>query len=806
MYGFMASAALLSVATACSDANDPQDSSLGKIDLLVDLDGEALEASGGGRSDFDPDVNITVDDLKLTLTPSYGDNVYTWNSIADFDVSKQFPVGDYTLAASYGNIEDEGFAKPYFYGETTFKVKENQTTTVALTARLANSMVLVQASEAFTGYFSDASFTIHSAEGEYLPYEVDETRPVYVRPGQVTLTANVTTPTGQSVSLEAASFTALPQCRYTVNVDVNNGSAGEAVLTISYTDETTPQYVEIDLTDELLNAPAPEITAEGFDPETTYTIIDGLPEGLAPAMTIIARNGLAGVTMTTQSVSLLAAGWPAEIDLLTASDTQQQLLSELGLKAVGLYKNPDKMAVVNLSGVLNNIYYVKDATEENTISFVVKDKMGKLSEVTTLNITTSPIEVTVGQPVSALPTFETSLTVPVTYNGSNINNVSLYIKNNRGTFDKVEGVTYENVGEGVYNATLTVPSDDKDVVLYAKCKDVTSPTITIVREKINFTLTVNDNNVFAKYAVVNVLANGESATSVPSSVKIQIAKSDGNYENATYSYLGGDKVKIQGLTGGTLYHARVFYNNEATESVDFTTENATTLENGQLENWENNPVTAGNVSADLWSCSNWATLNEKTTSALNRNTKYSGLSSTCRDDNGRTGYGALIRSVGYGCSAGSSSTGIGAANTNASAYSQGELYLGSYEDAPNYGMEFASRPSSLSFWYKYSPISDDLGYAEITVYDDSNNVLATKNVSLQSASEYTQTTLSLDYPENANKAAKISVVFRSTNDTANHLTSAYIPKNSTSNVLGGVTLTDYFVGSQLYVDDIELIY
>ena len=805
LYGLMSTALVLSVATACSDDKDHPGSQSGTLDLTVDLDVNALNASEGERSRATAD-EITVDDLALTLTPKSGGQSRTWASINDFDKTEQFPVGDYTLAVSYGDPDVEGFDRPYYYGSTDFRIREDQTTPVAVTAALANAMVKVEASDAFKSYFTEAAFTIQSNNGAVIDYPLEETESAYFKAGEVNVIANVTKPNGVSGSLTVASFEAQPRYSYTVKADINGG-AGDATLVISYNDATESVVVEIDLTDELLNAPAPEVNAKGFDPQETYTIVDGLPEGLSPVLDIIARNGLAGIAVTTQSPSLIAAGWPAEIDLMKADAAQQQLLESLGLTARGVYRNPDKLAVVDLSGVVNNIYYVADASTDNKITVVAKDKLGKLAEPVTLSITTLPIEIAIEQPLSPLPTFETSLTVPVKYNGSNIDNVSIFLKNSRGTFSKVDDVKFAKSGDGVYDATFAVPADDKDVVLYAQCKGVASATITIVREKMSFTLSVNANNVFAKSAVLNVLANGQAATSVPKSVKIQVAKSGGNFEEIAYSTLGGDQIKIEGLTAGTDYQARVFYNDEATEAVDFATEQALTLTNSGLESWENNPKTAGSVSADLWSLDGWATLNAVSTSKLNSATQYSGLSSTCREDGGRSGYGALIRSVGYGCTAGSASTGIGAGNTNATNYSQGELFLGSYSEGANYGIDFASRPAALSFWYKYTPVSDDLGYAEITVYDASNNVIATKNIALESATSYTRVNVALDYPAGAAKAAKLSVIFRSTNDVANHLNNTYIPKNSQSNgFLGGVTLTDYFVGSQLYVDDIELVY
>lgn len=820
MYGLMSSALVLSIATACSDDNFGPGSGDGAIDLSVGLDCEALNASGVGRSRADGD--ITVSDLALTLTPNFGGSVRTWPSVDQFDSQEPIPVGDYTLSVSYGDLDTEGFGHPYYYGETNVKVRENETTPVSVTATLANSMVKVQTSEAFRNYFSEASFTIHSAGGDYIDYPLDETESAYFKPGQITIIANVTKPNGVGGSLEAASFTALPRYSYTVNVDINGG-AGDAKLVITYNDETTEEVVEIDVTDELLNAPAPALTPEGFDPEATYTIIDGLPAGLNPELTVMARNGLAAVTMTTKSASLLALGWPAEIDLMQASESQQAALANLGLNVRGLYRNPDKMAFLDLKDVVNNIYYVKDAAQENSITFIVKDKLGKLSEIVALNVTTSPIEVSVGQPASPLPTFEPSLTVPVTYNGSNINNVSIYIKNNRGTFDKVENVTYAKTGDGTYTATFAVPADDKDVVIYAKCKDVTSSTVTIVREKIAFTLGVNSNNVFAKNAVLNIMANGATATNVPSSVKVQIATT-GDFSNTTYTFLGNGLLRIDNLAPSTAYKARIFYNNEATAECSFTTEAATQLPNPGMESWYTS------ASGSNWSrqypgtdeSTVWGTNNPMTTSP-GSNYAYRTISGTIQSGDAFAGSSAaLIRTVAWGSNNNGRAPG-GLISSTVQYVDAGLLHLGTSRSARpsdytgisgnvntddlDCGLAFTSRPAALSFRYKYLPKNEaDKGFAEIWVKDASGNTIAQKTVALDAATSYQQATLNLSYNANVAKGAKIYVRFQSTNDASLlNKGNDYITYPS-SGLLTGPSASEGHIGSQLYVDDIELVY
>ena len=807
LYGLMSTALVLSVATACSDDKDQPGSQSGTLDLTVDLDVNALNASEGERSRATAD-EITVDDLALTLTPKSGGQSRTWASINDFDKTEQFPVGDYTLAVSYGDPDVEGFDRPYYYGSTDFRIREDQTTPVAVTAALANAMVKVEASDAFKSYFTEAAFTIQSNNGAVIDYPLEETESAYFKAGEVNVIANVTKPNGVSGSLTVATFEAQPRYSYTVKADINGG-AGDATLVISYNDATESVVVEIDLTDELLNAPAPEVNAKGFDPQETYTIVDGLPEGLSPVLDIIARNGLAGIAVTTQSPSLIAAGWPAEIDLMKADAAQQQLLEGLGLKARGVYRNPDKLAVVDLSGVVNNIYYVADASTDNKITVVAKDKLGKLAEPVTLSITTLPIELLIQQPTDAVTAFDTEVTIPVSYNGSNINNVEFYIKNPRGTFDKISGVVFSAVSTGQYNAIIPIEASSKDVVVYAKCKGATTPAVTITK------VATVETNAFAKYAYINV-GSLPGATADISAAKIQLA-STGSYTDVNFTEATDGYVKIDGLSANSDYRMKIFYNDKLIAATRFETEAPTQLDNSGMENWATG--NSGNNWQEKFAGTStttvWGTNNSMTTSE-GSNLAYCRISGTIDTSDGHTGTAALIRTVGWG----SGNTASGSVTTGVMKYADaGLLHLGATRtsrpsgfsdragslntDDLNPGIAFSSRPSALTFWYKYSPKnSADKGFAEIWVKDATGQILAAKSIDLGSTGTYTQVTLPLDYSSSAAKAAKIYVRFQSTNDTS------YLVKSSSNfsapnfgNLSNGT-----YLGSQLYVDDIELVY
>ena len=166
---------------------------------------------------------------------------------------------------------------------------------------------------------------------------------------------------------------------------------------------------------------------------------------------------------------------------------------------------------------------------------------------------------------------------------------------------------------------------------------------------------------------------------------------------------------------------------------------------------------------------------------------------------------ALIRTVGWG----SGSTG-GGSESIIKRLTPGELYLGDCVNLePKYGIDFASRPTGFSFDYKYETKSgsDDKFVAEIVVYARDGSVIATAQLpegSCGSNASWSKAEVRLNYSSNAgrNKAAKLCIRFKSSSSTNKDYLEANLMKYPPfANLSDGES-----VGSQLYIDNVELIY
>lgn len=806
IYGVLSSALLIAAGSSCSDDYNPGGGTSGKINPQLDLDVNAItsRSTSAGR-DASP---VSVNDLKLRLSSTDGSFVKEWNSIADFDNNELFKVGTYTLEAIYGDVEDEGFEKPYYYASTQLTVKENKVTQVSMNAQLSNSMVSIATTEAFRSYFTNYSFQAHAEGGDYVNFTSTETRPGYLRPGKVTVTADVTKPNGLSATLEAAVFVAEPKHHYTVTVDVNNGQAGDAQLVITYDDMLSQEDVYIDLSDEILSAPAPAVIAQGFEAGTTATVIEGSSDAAAPAFFINAEGGIKSVVLSTRSTSLIEQGWYNEIDLAAATPAQQSKLKSLGLDVKGLFGNIGQMAQIDLSGVLSHIRYLEGSDNVSEFTVVAKDNYSKVSDPLTFSVKVEPIVIGLSEDVTPSVGAST-MTVALTYNGTDVaRNVKIQYKNLRGTWSDATITKVTEVSDNNYIVEIDgIPADDTTVTLRAVAAGKESDEVTIAKG--GFSIASTPNDMFATRARIVPTYFDDELEAAASSVKYEISEDGSNFTAVSHTMDSDGSSWLAGLPSGKNLTVKATINGKIAKT-EITTEEAAQLPNSKMEewwmarsggNWQFYYAFAEGTEASMQA---WDTINEETTSEPGSGTfggaAYKALSSTKPDASGHDGQCALIRTVAWG--SGNTAAGSISAVDHISA---GQLYLGKFNaigQTPNYGYHFTSRPVSLSFWAKYqAQKSDDYGSAEIRVLDASGNEICSNSIDISTDhGNWEIFTMPLQYPVNAPKAASIVVIFKSTAHP-NGATKDYIKLPGFAAGKGTEV-----IGGQLYIDDINLTY
>lgn len=164
----LASAGLL--AAGCSTENDTEATGYGTLSVSctadTSIDTASAEASGTPEA---PAAGA----FSLTVTGETG--TQKWDTLTEFEQSETvFRMGSYTVAIAHGDPDAEGAGKPYYYAEQKIEVLPRRTVNADLTATVANSQVVIRATEQFLAYFHDARFTVTTASGNEFAFTLTD--------------------------------------------------------------------------------------------------------------------------------------------------------------------------------------------------------------------------------------------------------------------------------------------------------------------------------------------------------------------------------------------------------------------------------------------------------------------------------------------------------------------------------------------------------------------------------------------------------------------------------------------------------
>lgn len=772
--------------SSCSDDNPWHGSEdEGGINLNLSTDGRVMRQT---RADDSLSPVVPAGELfAVNLSKSDGSYSKDWSSLEGFNRESAFPIGDYTLTATYGDLEAEGFSNPYYKGSTDVHVSPGAETDARVVATLANAMVSIRYTDQFISNFPAYSAAVQTEGHDWVIFAQDETRPAYIAPSEVKLNLTLTNFNGERVTIQPAGFTAVARHHYVVTIGVD-GSSGDLRLDVVFDDDVVAETVNVSLGDDLFSAPAPSVTAKGFDPQVTVESFEYAARADKPQFHVFAFGGLKEATLNVVSANGYSPAFGRSVQLVNADALTQQQLAAAGVDCSGFFRNVDKMGVVDVTGFLSSL-----PAGSYTVELQAVDAMTRTSEPLKLSAVIKPVELEFASSHAAVDYLATEVTVDINSNCPDIKN-SLKFKapdsQNRmidATVKSVEQIQAAGSLPYTFRYVLSVqPQTGASVDVQASLGTrtistsvpVNAPDYTIEADAFSnrVVLRVNAADDATTKSIFDRLRFYNNGTEIPSA----------NIAHSTSSNL----VTISGLAPGVSYVALTARVGTFEKPVpQFTTESETDVTNGNFsaitKTIDINPINTGGkysgvagtvityqlISSIVRSTPNsWANINEKTcyTGSSNMNTWF--VVPSTYTLNGQT----VIESVGYSHN-GKSPNAYGETavyyckNSPADAdleKAAGELFLGSYSfngsESRTDGIAWSSRPASLSFDYSYSSYNNEKGEAYIKILDASGKVLASQTLQLAASSSMIPRTVSLSgYPFGA-KAAKIVLGFRST--------------------------------------------
>ena len=345
-----------------------------------------------------------------------------------------------------------------------------------------------------------------------------------------------------------------------------------------------------------------------------------------------------------------------------------------------------------------------------------------------------------------------------------------------------------------------------------------------------FSITVDDRESWSKeFSVHELQVTKGDAQTLKSKVVYQYSADNGQ----TWTDCSdGMKQKFASHPEQKQYQVRAIYRRKVVSNVESVTlEAPTQMPNSDMEDWY-----YSNVARSINTYFPW---NEGGTSFWNTNNSYTTryVSKVGLFDAGSNPYNCFP-AVSYVVGGHSGhravelrNTGSGRGNTIANDVKNynkvaGELFtgdvnvtMGGTAAAPSgdhytidtNGRAFASRPTSMHFWYKYAPLKSDTWRAKLVLMDAAHEVIAEKELTASnSVSDWQEANVNLDFTDGTlySKCAYIYVVFSSTVNAGANM--PWETKNSyqlwEGDKLVNKNDTRSFIGSILTIDDISLVY
>lgn len=731
----------------------------------------------------------------------------TYTGLGDF-VDAQFPVGAYSLEAYSGDIEEEGLGKPYFAGSTTFNVYDGEQAQPTLVAKLANTAVSVEYTEAFMNYFTAYSTEIHSSNGTNyitmpeLTTAGTESEWVYVKPGNVDINITVTKQNGVSGTVKAATIeNALAATHYHVTIDANGGEVGNASITVTFDDATTLEPIEIDVSDDILVTPAPVLTAYGFTSGTPIEILEGDAADGTLKVNILAQGEVASVKLNTSSPTPGLESLQGDVELLTATEAQKNALTTLGVTTTGLWSAVGQVAEISFTNVLQNLKVV-NGVSDHTFTITVVDKLNRTCEPVVLKIQAPKPVLVISNPQD-LAYQQTTAEFDFTYNGKDIQNKVKFQATNAG--DDWEDCTYSSVvdnGGGSYHVVINIPLRSSDSKVRAIYNNTTSAEYTFKRK---IELAAADYDVWATKATVSMS---------PAAMRSQVTAIYLNDVQKGTTFNDYSQFTFEGLTPGTQYTAKALLNNGTEASVTFTTEAANGVPNGDFETLKSDAISVTDMDmGGLWTRTQigsqiqntqsftvyepegWTTINSTTCdfNAANQNSWYvipstyatnvvwvgkcpgtgglgsgSETPSTYENLVANSGsYAMVVRNVAW------DSNGPEISLNKQTAAGTGDYYCHNKPSSIanrsagilSLDADFVTRPSALNGYYKYALDSQDAEEKAVVTVSilNGSTVLATGSVELGAAADYTTFNVPLTYTVTNKVATKVKINITSSN-------------------------------------------
>ena len=354
-----------------------------------------------------PVVKAEADEIKagepdpafsLEITPTGGGET---TQVADYrtlvNEPLTLPVGDYTVKAVSGPEASLSWEAPRYEAEGVAHIQPDRTCELALTAKLARTMITVEFDSETATYFYEYRVSVANENGDALVFSRSNSnlsKQGYLAASALEWDLYMLNTQGTAYRVGPVTIPDVkPQQHYHLkfSLDRTRAKSGSSLLRVLVDDSLNEKYYELNL--DFTGEGLPSMSGQDFDLADGIAVKKG-DSGSHHVVNFSAPRGIKSLTLTHNESKLLDAGLPQFVQLVDASSATVQNLSALGLGVSALSYGQTETSV-DFGPFLGSLpmgdYY---------LSLDLIDVRNRYSAATVVLSVTSPVE---ADAVSAKP-------------------------------------------------------------------------------------------------------------------------------------------------------------------------------------------------------------------------------------------------------------------------------------------------------------------------------------------------------------------------------------------------------------------
>lgn len=266
------------LAVSCTKRNDTPFGTTGEAEVRLSV-GLDLTENEQSITKADAPVLVPEQDLAIYVMNTHEDTLARYASFNDMPKTLKFMPGAYKVVAEY---KPEGTKLPafdtYVYrAEEKFVIAAGDVLDISLLAKLATAKISVEFDENFSFYYTDYSVDIRTTGPDSLRFAKNESRSGFFEPGSVRMRFNLTTDKGETLTFSPEPLAKADAADwYKLKLKVSSDQGTSQVIVIGTSDELNPeQDITVEIPRYFLPKDKPSITTNNFTSGVSRSVFEG---------------------------------------------------------------------------------------------------------------------------------------------------------------------------------------------------------------------------------------------------------------------------------------------------------------------------------------------------------------------------------------------------------------------------------------------------------------------------------------------------------------------------------------------------